>query len=108
MIRSLFCAAALAMSGFASAQAASLSQPREAVVHYDDVNVRQPAGAQVLLARIDAAAHDVCGPTPDMRDLTAWHLYRNCVRTSTDHAVASLPFDVMANLNSDGQTIAQR
>jgi len=68
------------------------------VVHYEDINVKQPAGAQILMARIDAASRKVCGPAPDIRDLGAWAAFKSCTRRATDRAVASLPFDLMAAL----------
>jgi len=52
----------------------------------------------------------VCGPAPDMRELGAWQWYRACRKDAVDHAVASLPFNLMANLDMDSkpETLAQR
>ena len=110
MNRSILFAAAFALAGTISAQAGDMNQQRQTVVRYDDINVKQAAGAQILLARLDRAAKDVCGPAPDMRELGAWSSYKACTRTATDHAVASLPFDLMANLNAHGEneTLALR
>jgi len=108
MNRSILCVAALALAGTISAHAGELNQQRQAVVRYDDINVKQAVGAQILLARLDRAAKDVCGPAPDMRELGAWATYKACTRTATDRAVASLPFDLMASLDTQTQTLALR
>src|SRR5271155_4552854 len=96
MQRSILCAAALALVGTFQAQAGEINPQRQVVVRYDDINVRQPAGARILLARLDFAAKNVCGPAPDMRELGAWESYRACTKSATDTAMSALPFNLMA------------
>ena len=109
MTRSILCAAALALVGTLQAQAGDINPQRQIVVSYDDINVRQPAGARILLARIDIAARDVCGPAPDMRQLGAWESYRACAKTAADNAMAALPFNLMAMIERpQAETLASR
>jgi UrcA family protein len=98
MTRLMHCAATLALLAATPVLAGQSGGERQMIVGYDDINVRQPAGAQILVARIDAASHVVCGPAPDMRELSAWPAYRSCTSKAMDRAVASLPFDLMAAL----------
>ena len=103
MNRSILFAAAFALAGTISAQAGETDQQRQTVVRYDDINVKQVAGAQILLARLDRAAKDVCGPAPDMRDLGAWTTYKACTKTAMDKAMSALPFDLMATIEHPSQ-----
>ena len=109
MQRSILCAAALALVGTFQAQAGEIDTQRQIVVSYDDINVRQPAGARILLSRIDVAARDVCGPQPDMRQLGAWESYRACTKTAMDNAMSALPFNLMAMIDRpQAETLASR
>lgn len=108
MMKSMICASVFAISCVFSANAGQLNTPRHMVVRYSDINVHESAGARILLARIEAATEQVCGPAPLIRDLSAWPKYRECTRTARDKAVASLPFDLMAAVNNDSETMAQR
>ena len=110
MQRSILCAAALALVGTAfQAQAGDINSQRQIVVSYDDINIHQPAGARILLTRIDVAARNVCGPTPDMRQLGAWETYRACTKTATDNAMSALPFNLMAMIERpQAETLASR
>jgi UrcA family protein len=101
-------AVAVVLSAAASAQAQTYDSARQISVRYDDINVREAAGARVLLARIERAAAAVCGPAPSIRNLDAWAGFRACKQVATDRAIASLPFDVMANLNGNSQSVARR
>jgi UrcA family protein len=96
MKRSILGFAALALVGSFQAQAGEINSERRVIVRYDDINVREAAGARILLARIDQAADDVCGPAPDMRQLGMWESFRDCRKTAMDNAMASLPFNLMA------------
>jgi len=97
MKRSILCAAALALVGTFQAQAGDINPQRQVVVRYDDINVKQATGARILLARLEAAAKNVCGPRPD---LGAWETYRSCTKTAMRTAMSALPFDLMANIDS--------
>jgi UrcA family protein len=108
MMKSMICASAFVFSCAVSANAGQFDTPRQTVVRYDDINVRESAGALILLARIEAATKDVCGPAPDLRDLGAWERFRACTKTARDKAVASLPFDLTAAMNNNSAMMAQR
>ncbi|HKD24255.1 MAG TPA: UrcA family protein [Rhizomicrobium sp.] len=108
MMKPLICASVIAVSCAFQAQAGQTDEPRQALVRYDDVNIRESAGAQILLGRIEAATRSVCGPTPDQRQLGAWVTYRTCMAAARDRAVASLPFDLMAQIASQNETVAVR
>ena len=99
MKRSILGIAALALVGSFQAQAGDINHERQVVVRYDDINVKQASGARILLARIDEAADNVCGPQPDIRQLGAWKSFRDCRKTAMDTAMASLPFDLMAAID---------
>ncbi len=58
------------------------------VVSYGDLDVSHPAGAQVLLYRLNRAAAKVCGTVPDNRDLARRALYDSCKRAAMNAAVA--------------------
>lgn len=85
-------AAALVL-GFAAlspAQAAPDTQTAHIDVPYGDLNLASPAGAEVMLKRIKAAALKVCGGKPDIRDRQATRFYNHCVNLAVAQAVARL------------------
>lgn len=100
--------AAFAILFACGAQAGEISPQRQMAIRYDDINVKEAAGAQILLARIETASRDVCGPAPDIRNLNGWQLYKGCEKKAVDKAVASLPFDLMASLKNNAEDVAQR
>ena len=71
-----------------------LAQPFDIVpsisVKYGDLNIGSPAGAQVLLKRIEAAANTACGGAPDIRQLNQWSSFERCRRSAVDRAVVSV------------------
>ncbi|HEY2661660.1 MAG TPA: UrcA family protein [Caulobacteraceae bacterium] len=86
---------ALAAVGFAGAAQPALAQDRatdpDAVsvnVAFADLNLSSHAGAKVLLQRIHQAAKQICGE-PD-RSLARRGEYVDCMKTTTDRAVASV------------------
>jgi UrcA family protein len=101
-------AVAVVLFAAASAQAQNYESARQISVRYDDVNVKEAAGARALLARIERASAAVCGPAPSIRRLDAWAGYRECMQSATDRAIASLPFDIIGNLNNNTRSMAQR
>ena len=110
MRTSIICAACLSILAIAPVQAQQFDTARQVVVHYDDINVKQAAGARTLLARIDQASQAVCGPVPDMRELGAWRGFKTCTQNAKDRAVASLPFNLMAALDGSqpNEAVASR
>ncbi len=87
---------AIVALGFAAAAGAGLAapgtdpSPPSRTVVYRDLDLSQPAGAQVMLTRIHGAAMAVCGPAPDMRDLERAKPYRTCVDDAEGRSVMSL------------------
>ena len=65
--------------------------PRRAVVSYADLNLNTAVGHAVLVARIQRAAEQVCGPEPDSRDLKPLMAFRRCMSQTVDTAVAAIP-----------------
>ena len=63
---------------------------KQIVVSYEDLDVSHPAGAQILIGRLQQAASKVCDGQPDIRDLERLALYRACARQAMDEAVASV------------------
>jgi len=59
-------------------------------VAYSDLNLETHAGAQVMLARLNAAAHRVCGPAPSIQAIRRNDEYQTCVSESVSGAVAGL------------------
>jgi UrcA family protein len=55
-------------------------------VHYGDLYLASPAGAQTLLSRIRQAAMRVCGPEPADR-LSFQRQYDECVRETVNRAL---------------------
>jgi UrcA family protein len=77
-----------------SAQAAAY----QVVVHYGDLKLTNPAGAQSLLLRLKAAARQACGGTPGRGELRGLHDYRACLTGSLDQAVATVDAPVVSAL----------
>ena len=80
-------------------------------VSYGDLDLSRPAGAEVLVRRLENASRQVCGGTPDLRNLEANRLFRACVRVAMDGAVtkvgAPLVREVYAHA-ATGERMAQR
>jgi UrcA family protein len=55
-------------------------------VRFDDLNIADPAGAEVLYREIRAAAREVCG-SYERGDLTHRALAQECVEKAIDDAV---------------------
>ena len=68
--------AAALIGGFAT-PAFAADETVSVVVPYGDLDVADPAGADTLTQRIDAAAEKVCD-RPDMRDLKAMVAFEEC------------------------------
>jgi UrcA family protein len=60
------------------------------LVKYGDLNIGSPAGAQVLLRRIEAAANTACGGAPDIRQLNQWASFEACRRSAVARAVVAV------------------
>jgi UrcA family protein len=67
-----------------------IDEPINITVSYRDLDIGHPAGAQVLLRRLEAAARKACGGTPDIRVLAEVAEFDKCRSAALDHAVAGI------------------
>ena len=72
----------------------------ETTVRFSDLDLNRVAGADVVLARIERAARDVCGDAPAPRELAKRARHRACVATATDTAVERLDAPVVTARHS--------
>jgi UrcA family protein len=102
--KTLAAVAALAVLGFG---AAAHGQTLSVKVSVIDLNLDSEAGAQVALRRIQSAANHICGDEANTRVLSRSALYRACLRSTVDNAVAGVhkPMLTAANEGS-GQRAA--
>lgn len=89
-------AAATALSGVAFAEPASRT------VSYADLDLARPAGAEIFLRRLEAAASSVCGGKPSSLDLSGSIAHRACVRTTIDKAVDELDAPMVTAIHLNG------
>ena len=66
-------------------------------VSYADLNLRSPAGAEVMLNRIRWAAARVC-ERPDIREVNFMAIYRACESAAVRNAVAELNAAMVSQL----------
>ncbi len=86
MLKSIACALALAASLPIAAVAASEPVVAQEVVRFDDLNLANPKGVQLLQRRIESAARRVCG----YNEASGFSLIlRREVTTCMDNALAS-------------------
>jgi UrcA family protein len=83
-------AAAATLTSAAPAFAQTSDTVPSVSVKYRDLHIGSPAGAQVLLKRIEAAANTVCGGTPDIRQLGQWTTFEACRRSAVARAVVAV------------------
>ncbi|HEV2561602.1 MAG TPA: UrcA family protein [Rhizomicrobium sp.] len=69
---------------------------KQVAVHYDDLNISTKSGAHILIARIETASKTACGGAPDIRDLKMRAFFSDCMKSTMDHAVASIPSPMVA------------
>ena len=87
----VLCLAAAATLSCAAPVLAQTSRTVPSVlVQYADINIGSPAGAQVLLKRIEAAANTACGGAPDIRQLDRWASFEACRRSAVARAVVAV------------------
>ena len=109
-------AALAVLGGSVAANAATYSQVSsngDAVsvkINYTDLDLGNPAGAQVLLRRIHHAAVIACGGQPDDRLFWTARAFRACVEKANDSAVVRPNSPVVSALNgrTGGQMLASR
>ncbi|HLZ82876.1 MAG TPA: UrcA family protein [Caulobacteraceae bacterium] len=82
--------AAVTLACAAPVAAQSLDDTVSVSVRYGDLDISKPAGAEVLLRRIDKAAVRVCGGKPDQRLLGEHAAFEKCRAATIDRSVAAL------------------
>ncbi|MGA9027822.1 MAG: UrcA family protein [Steroidobacteraceae bacterium] len=82
--------ACLCAMGAAGALPAAAAEPdaKQTAIRYDDLDIQQAAGAQVLYHRIQAAAQQVCALR--MGDLALKAQERACIEQAIDAAVKNV------------------
>jgi len=88
-------AAAAALSSAAPVLAQTSDTVPSVSVRYGDLNIGSPAGAQVLLRRLEAAANTACGGAPDIRQLSQLASFEACRRSAVAKAVAAIDSPVL-------------
>jgi UrcA family protein len=99
----VLCLAAAATLSCATAALAQISDTVPSVsVKYPDLDIGSPAGARVLLERIEAAAKTVCGGAPDIRELDRWASFEACRRSAVARAVVAVDSPVLTAMAHGG------
>jgi UrcA family protein len=75
-------------------------------VKYGDLNIGSPAGAQLLLRRIEAAANTACGGAPDIRQLHQWTSFEACRRSAAARAVAAVDSPMLTAMAHRGSPVS--
>ena len=82
--------AAATLAAAAPVAAQSLDDTVSISVRYGDLDLGRPAGAEIMLRRIDDAAVQVCGGKPDQRLLDQRAAFEKCRVSTIDRSVAAL------------------
>ena len=99
----VLCLAAIATLSCAAPVRAQTSDSVPSVsVKYGDLNIGSPAGAQVLLKRIEAAANTACGGAPDIRQLDQWASFEACRRSAVARAVVAVDSPMLTAMAHGG------
>ena len=88
--RGLAFISALALSPSVAEDVRQVVHDRQVVVHYDDLNVSNKAGAQALLYRLAGATTEACGGMPDFLNVAQMIAFRACKRDAMDRAVTTV------------------
>lgn len=89
-LRALAALLALAPAAAYAADTNASGTVKQIAVHYEDLNLAQESGAEILISRIEVAAKDACGGTPDTRDLKMRAFFGECMKNTVQKAVASV------------------
>jgi UrcA family protein len=96
----------LAAAATLSCAAPVLAQTSDTVpsvsVKYGDLNIGSPAGAQVLLKRIEAAANTACGGAPDVRQLHQLASFEACRKSAVARAMVAVGSPMLTAMAHDG------
>jgi len=83
--------AAVTLAGAAPVAAQSVGDTVGVSVRYGDLDINDPAGAEILLRRIDKAAVQICGGRPDQRLLLGERAaFEKCRGSTIDRSVDAL------------------
>jgi UrcA family protein len=95
-------ASVLVIAAFgAGFSAAAMAGETRIAVSYASLDLSNPAGREILLDKLNLAAHKICGPAPLMADrLREGDRYDVCIKTAVDHAMASLPRNIAAKFDN--------
>jgi UrcA family protein len=95
-------AAAATLSCAAPVRAQTSDTVPSVVVKYHDLNIGSPAGARMLLKRIEAAADTACGGAPDIRQLNQWASFQACRRSAVARAVVAVDSPMLTAMSHGG------
>jgi UrcA family protein len=70
----------------------------QVTVHYADLDISHPEGAQALLSRLHYASRKACGGEPDFLNFTMQRAFKTCMHETMDRAVASVGNPYVASL----------
>ncbi|WP_300392585.1 UrcA family protein [Henriciella sp.] len=85
--------ATLIAAPVAPAFADQANTQKQMAVKFSGADLADPAGARIVLDKIEEAAEIVCGVRNGSRTLTQFRLERKCVRDAVDTAIESLGTD---------------
>jgi UrcA family protein len=94
---SLALAAALMAPPIAGLAAESPTQMRVVI---GDINLHTSQGVASAYARLQSAAHTVCGRAPDQRELGSHIAWTRCVAAALEGAVAQIHSAALADLHA--------
>jgi len=97
-VQGVVVAAAVGLGVMTTVNAEEAGDIPTVVVHYGDLNLATPGGAQMLYHRIVKAAAKVC-PTASTRDLDAFARARNCQANAVSRAVRQVNSPQLASLH---------
>jgi UrcA family protein len=89
-------ACTLAGGAVSSAEA----QARSVKIEYSDLNLATERGSQAMYRRLRSAAREVCGATPDLRELQLRVSWRECYDGAIDRAVREIGSDQLSALHA--------
>jgi UrcA family protein len=103
----LAAATAVMLAGQAGAE--TPDGPIQVVVRYGDLNLGQPAGAKMLINRIEAASAQACGGQPDTRLLAERATFDHCRKAAFEQAAARIgPVVAAARQEAHAVSVASR
>lgn len=89
------------LQGLSVPTPASGEQIQSETVSYADLDLSRDAGVRTLMARLNGAARNVCGPMPDPREWAS--PYQACVNSAVDRALADVSRSTHTSLAMNAQ-----